>query len=195
MEIAQYVLKLNRKMRKISIGLRFSLTVGTILFLDFSKNTPLSISPTSINKVLENVLKLSEYTISKKDIRLVKEFSANMPDLMADSNKLEQVFLNLIINAVQAMSITDSDRFRVLTIRTWRDAGICYISVTDTGSGIPDNIITRIFDPFFTTKGIGEGTGLGLTVSKAIVEQHNGRIEVETSDAGTTFIVEIPINT
>lgn len=159
--------------------------------LDFSKNTPLSISPISVNKVIENVLKLLEYTISKKDIRLVKEFSDNIPDLMADSNKLEQVFLNLIINAIQAMS-TDSDHPCILTIKTWHDASICYISVKDTARGIPYNIITRIFDPFFTTKGIGEGTGLGLTVSKVIVEQHKGEIRVDTSHKGTTFTVILP---
>lgn len=70
---------------------------------------------------------------------------------------------------------------------------ICCISFTDTGPGIPENILPKIFDPFFTTKPVGQGTGLGLSVSKSIVEQHNGRITVETSRNGTTFIVELPL--
>lgn len=156
--------------------------------LDFSKNTPLSVAPASINTLVENVLNLSGYTISQKGIEVVKELSGNMPRIVADANKLEQVFLNLLINAVQAM-----DGSGELRIRTWPDKGMCKVSVSDTGKGIPCDIITRIFDPFFTTKEVGEGTGLGLTVSKAIIEQHKGSIDVETSDRGTTFTVTIPV--
>lgn len=158
--------------------------------LDFAKDSSLDIAPSSINNIIEDTLKLSEYIIVRKDIKLIKELSHNMPDLMVDSNKLEQVFLNLIINAIQAM-----DGGGVLTIRTWSDGDACNVSVTDTGKGIPDEIISRIFDPFFTTKGVGEGTGLGLTVSKAIVEQHKGKLEVKTSEKGSVFIVKLPITT
>ncbi|MBM4141051.1 MAG: DUF3365 domain-containing protein [Nitrospira sp.] len=158
--------------------------------LDFAKDSSLDIAPSSINNIIEDTLKLSEYIIVRKDIKLIKELSNNMPDLMVDSNKLEQVFLNLIINAIHAM-----DGGGVLTIRTWYDGDACNVSVTDTGKGIPNEVISRIFDPFFTTKGVGEGTGLGLTVSKAIVEQHKGKIEVKTSEKGSVFIVRIPITT
>ncbi|NOY65464.1 MAG: DUF3365 domain-containing protein [Nitrospirae bacterium] len=155
--------------------------------LEFSRNSPLSITACSINNIVENVLKITEYTISKKGIRLVKELSSNMPGVQVDSNKMEQVLLNIIMNAVQAM-----DKGGTLTIRTWLERNVCNISVSDTGSGIPDSVLPRIFDPFFTTKDVGKGTGLGLTVSKAIVEQHGGTIEVETSSSGTTFTVKIP---
>jgi signal transduction histidine kinase len=158
--------------------------------LDFAKDSYLDIAPSSINNIIENTLKLSEYIIVRKDIKLIKELSHNMPDLMVDSNKLEQVFLNLIINAIQSM-----DGGGVLTIRTWSDGDACYISVADTGKGISNEIISKIFDPFFTTKGVGEGTGLGLTVSKAIVEQHKGKLEVETSEKGSIFIIKLPITT
>jgi signal transduction histidine kinase len=158
--------------------------------LDFSKDSPLNIAPSSINNIIEETLKLSEYIIVRKDIELIKELSPDMPDLMVDSNKLEQVFLNLIINAVQSM-----DGGGVLTIRTWSDGSACNVSVIDTGKGIPSEVISRIFDPFFSTKGVGEGTGLGLTVSKAIVEQHKGKIEVSTSEKGSIFTVRIPITT
>jgi signal transduction histidine kinase len=168
--------------------------------LDFSKNSQLNIAPHSINKIIEDTLSLTEYTISKNNIKLVKMLSPDIPDLMVDSNKLEQVFLNLIINAVQAMS-PDSETEILqcknghcsLTIKTWLDDHTCYISFSDTGKGIPLEVLPKIFDPFFTTKGVGEGTGLGLTVSKSIIEQHKGEITVYTSDKGTIFTIKLPV--
>lgn len=80
-----------------------------------------------------------------------------------------------------------------LSIKTLIENGRCCISITDTGPGIPQDILPRIFDPFFTTKPVGEGTGLGLSVSKSIVEQHKGEIKVITSEKGTTFTVELPV--
>ncbi|MEW6409798.1 MAG: DUF3365 domain-containing protein [Nitrospirota bacterium] len=159
------------------------------LLLDFSKSAPLKLSPCSINKIIENVLRLSEYLITKKEITLIKNLSKDIPELMIDSNKMEQVFLNLIINAIQAMDGSP----RVLTIESTVNGGYCWVSVADTGRGIPEEEIPYIFDPFFTTKDVGEGTGLGLTVSRAIVEQHKGEIAVETSEKGTRFTVKLPI--
>lgn len=157
--------------------------------LDFSKQTELVISTASVNRLVENVLKLTEYLISKKGIKVIKKLSPDIPELMVDSNKIEQVFLNIVLNAIQAM---DGDK-KILTIETFVKDEKCYISFTDTGPGIPDEIFPKIFDPFFTTKPVGQGTGLGLSVSKSIVEQHNGKILVETSSNGTTFTVELPI--
>ncbi len=156
--------------------------------LDFSKNSSLSISRVSLNTIVGNVLKLAEYTISKKGITRVEHLAGDIPPVMVDPGKLEQVFLNLIINAVQAM-----DNGGVLTIRTESDGATCRVSVADTGKGIPRDILARIFDPFFTTKDPGEGTGLGLSVSKAIIEQHKGEIKVETSEEGTVFTVYLPL--
>ncbi len=157
--------------------------------LDFSKQTELVISPVDINTLIENVLKLTDYLISKKDIKVVKNFSYNLPRIMVDPNKIEQVFLNIVLNAIQAMD----GKGGILKIDTYIKDTKCYISFTDSGPGIPESILKRIFDPFFTTKPVGQGTGLGLSVSKSIIEQHNGRIFVETSSKGTTFIVELPI--
>lgn len=156
--------------------------------LDFSKNTPLSLALSSVNKIIDNVLNLSEYTISKKGIAIKKDLANNLPDLMIDSNKLEQVFLNLFINAAQAMDVGG-----ILLIRTRTDGRFCNISVSDTGKGIPEELLTKIFDPFFSTKEVGEGTGLGLTVSKAIIEQHKGELTVDSSEKGSTFTVRIPL--
>jgi signal transduction histidine kinase len=155
--------------------------------LDFSKNSSLSVAPASLNLIVEDVLNLAEFTVSRKGIGLVKDLSPDMPALAVDANKLEQVFLNLIMNAVQAMGAGG-----VLTIRTRCGSGACFLSVSDTGTGIAADAAPRIFDPFFSTKGVGEGTGLGLTVSKAIVEQHGGAIAFETSEKGTTFTVTLP---
>lgn len=156
--------------------------------LDFSKNTPLSLEKSSINKIIDNVLILSEYTISKKGIKILKNLGKDIPEILLDSNKLEQVFLNLFINAAQAM-----DENGTLSIKTYLDDNFCYASVSDTGRGIPGDILQKIFVPFFTTKASGEGTGLGLTVSKAIIEQHKGELLVETSEKGSTFIVKLPL--
>ncbi|MFO0751955.1 MAG: DUF3365 domain-containing protein [Thermodesulfovibrionales bacterium] len=156
--------------------------------LHFSKNTPLSLAPASLTTVVENVLHLAGYTLGKRGISLVKELSPSMPVMQVDANKLEQVFLNLIMNAAQAM-----EGGGVLTIRTWCEGAWGSVSVSDTGKGIPPEVLPKIFSPFFTTKGVGEGTGLGLTVSRAIVEQHKGAIRVETSEKGTTFTVQVPM--
>ncbi len=156
--------------------------------LDFSKNTPLSLSKSSINKIIDNVLIISEYTISRKGITIVRNFKDDLPDIFVDRNKLEQVFLNLFLNAAQSM-----DEKGILTIKSWNDDYYCYISVSDTGKGIPENIQSKIFDPFFTTKSVGEGTGLGLTVSKAIIEHHEGELLVETSEKGSKFTIKLPL--
>lgn len=156
--------------------------------LDFSKNTPLSLTKSSINKIIENTLIISEYTISRKGVSIIRDLEPNIPEIYVDRNKLEQVFLNLLLNAAQAIDEKGS-----ITIKSWNDDKFCYISVTDTGKGIPSTISNKIFDPFFTTKPMGQGTGLGLTVSKAIVEQHNGEIFFTTAENGTTFIVRLPL--
>jgi signal transduction histidine kinase len=103
---------------------------------------------------------------------------------------IEQVLMNLILNAVQAMK-----NGGVLTIRTSVAEGICRVEVRDTGAGIPPAVLPRVFDPFFTTKGEGEGTGLGLSVNLGIVERHGGRILVESEvGKGTTFTLCLPVS-
>jgi len=156
--------------------------------LDFAKNTSLTVTRLPVNSVVKRVLKLAEYTVVKQGIRIVQKLSQSDPEVVADSGKLEQVFLNLIINAVQAMNGAG-----VLTVETVQSDSECLVSISDTGPGIPRDILPCIFDPFFTTKGPREGTGLGLSVSKAIVEQHKGEITVATSQKGTTLIVRLPV--
>lgn len=156
--------------------------------LDFAKNSSLIMTRLPVNSVVKSVLTLVEYTVAKQGCRLVEKLAQSEPEVVADSGKLEQVFLNLIINAVQAMNGAG-----VLMVETAQSGSECLVSISDTGPGIPHDILPRIFDPFFTTKGPREGTGLGLSVSKAIVEQHKGEITVETSQEGTTFTVRLPV--
>lgn len=156
--------------------------------LDFSKKTSLSISPVSVNKLIDNVLQLIEYSANKKGIEIIKNNSDRIPDVMVDRNKIEQVFLNIILNAIQAMNGPGK-----LIIKTSLNNGHCIISFMDTGPGIPHDVMPYIFDPFFTTKPVGEGTGLGLSVSKSIIEQHGGRITVESTEGMTEFKIELPV--
>ena len=157
--------------------------------LDFSKKTSLSVSPMSISNLIDGVLKLTEYLISEKKIKVVKNFSTDIPQVILDQNKMEQVFLNVILNAIQAMDEKSGE----LTIETVSNNGFCDLSFADTGPGIPAKVLPHIFDPFFTTKPVGERRGLGLSVSKSIVEQHNGKIIFETSEKGTRFTVKLPL--
>ncbi len=158
--------------------------------LDFSKQSSLSVMLVSINNLIDYVLHLIDYQITKKNIMVIKNFSPDIPDIVVDPNKIEQVFLNIMLNAVQAI---DEDKNGVLAVTTSCSNGFCEAFFKDTGSGICDEVLPRIFDPFFTTKPVGEGTGLGLSVSKSIIEQHGGRIDVETSDSGTVFIIRLPL--
>lgn len=157
--------------------------------LDFSKQTELYVSSASVNEMIEDVLKLMEYLISKRKIQIIKDLAQDIPVLMVDKNKMEQVFINIILNAIQAMNGKEG----TLLIKAYAEDNKCILSFTDSGEGIPTDILPRIFDPFFTTKPVGEGTGLGLSVSKSIIEQHGGTIYVETSERGSTFTVELPL--
>lgn len=149
-----------------------------------------------LNQELENLLKLVQNTLMVKKVELETHFTPNLPKVKGDAGELQQVFMNLITNAIAAMP--EGGR---LTIRTrLHPNGRVEAVVADTGTGIPREYVDRIFDPFFTTKQQGEGTGLGLSVAHAIVEKYGGTIRFETKTAqdpgggptGTTFYVTLP---
>lgn len=157
--------------------------------LDFSRMAVTKKKPVDVNKLINKLMVLLGYSASKKNIRIVNDLSDDIPEILMDENKMTQVFLNIMLNALQAM-----DGGGVLTIKTAKDDRFCVVSISDIGYGIPPEILPNIFDPFFTTKGVGEGTGLGLSVSKGIVEQHGGIIEVLSEvGVGTTFRVKLPL--
>ncbi|MBI5212883.1 MAG: HAMP domain-containing protein [Nitrospirae bacterium] len=157
--------------------------------LDFSRMSVTEKAPVDINNFITRLLILFNYPASKKEINVVNDLSDDIPEILIDENKMAQVFMNILINALQA-----TDMGGTLTIRTRSDNGFCIVSIGDTGAGITPDVLPNIFDPFFTTKGVGEGTGLGLSVSKGIVEQHGGMIEVDSRvGVGTTFTIKLPI--
>ena len=158
--------------------------------LDFSQQHEPEFALTDINHVVDRVLVLTTHLLAPNHIMLETGFGQGLPNVMVDRHMMEQVLMNLVLNAVQAMK--DGG---VLTIRTSVAEGICLIEVRDTGSGIPPAILPRIFDPFFTTKSEGEGTGLGLSVSLGIVERHGGKILVDSEvGRGTTFTLCLPVS-
>src|SRR6266705_5177632 len=148
---------------------------------------------TAINQVLDDTLELRAYELRVRGIDVRREYDESLPDTMADAHQLQQVFLNLITNAEQAMEQRDGHHHR-LTVSTRRNADAIRIEVEDTGAGIPANLLERIFNPFFTTKPTGSGTGLGLSISLGIVREHGGRIWAENApQGGARFVIELPL--
>lgn len=156
--------------------------------LSFSRAGETHLRPTGLNEVLQDVLLLVRYELIKKNIQLVEEFN-DLPVIMADGNKLKQVFINLIMNASQAMGSEG-----ILKIKTLRSAsGAVQVVISDNGPGIPEAIQKQIFEPFFTTKQEGEGTGLGLYLSRNIIAEHDADFELESAPGeGATFRITFP---
>ncbi|TDW99372.1 ATP-binding protein [Dinghuibacter silviterrae] len=138
-----------------------------------------------------NTVKMLGYKFKKGNITLVKEFDKTLPPVKAMIGELNQVWTNLIDNALDAMEPNGKG---TLTIRTERDREFVQVSIIDDGPGIPEEIRSRIFDPFFTTKELGKGTGMGLETVQRIVNQHRGSIKVQLAQGHTAFIVCFPIN-
>jgi len=152
--------------------------------LGFSRLGKPAVSPARIEKVIEAAL--SHLTIPES-IKVAYELDADLPEVEMDTDQLRQVFLNMIINAVQAMPGGGK-----LTIGSRRKDKFIEVEIGDTGCGIPRETIGKIFDPLYTTK--PKGIGLGLAVCKAIVDRHEGRIEVESEvGKGTTFTIKLPL--
>ncbi len=151
-----------------------------------------------VNESIMSILSVVNHTLEMNNIQLECKLSEELPLVRGDSRRIQQVLLNLINNAIHAMRNRDKKILKISTKQV-KD-GFVEIAVLDTGCGIPKNILPRIFDPFFTTKNVGEGTGLGLSVSYGIVRQYGGFIECEsvTEDenpdtAGTTFRIYLPL--
>lgn len=157
--------------------------------LDFARQTKPQRLPTDVNHVLKQTLDLIRQYIEKSGVIITEDYAPDVGLLTLDSGQIKQVFLNLITNAAQAMP-----KGGTLSLRTACLGDEVAISVSDTGQGIPPEIQDRIFEPFFTTKAVGEGTGLGLSVSFGIVQEHGGRISVESRvEQGSTFTVWLPV--
>jgi signal transduction histidine kinase len=142
---------------------------------------------TDINRDIDNTLTLLEYKLKEKNIKIIKLFKENLPGVPVYIGELNQVWINIIDNAIYALPEGGE-----LTIETTKDAQFSIVKIIDNGPGIHKNIVNRIFDPFFTTKKVGEGIGIGLDLVKRIIDHHNGEIKVNSKPGRTEFTVCIP---
>jgi signal transduction histidine kinase len=160
--------------------------------LDFSRDKAPSMMPLNVKSIIAKTEKLIANELRIKAIWLEDYTQTNLPPVMGDMQKLQQVFLNLFVNSIHAMS--DSEGGLIYIDAKEEPAGYIRINISDTGSGIAAENIERIFDPFYTTKEVGKGTGLGLSIVYGIVKKHGGYLEVKSKmNAGTTFSVFLPM--
>ncbi len=160
--------------------------------LDLSRKSPSEKKPTEVQKVIDQVLSYVEYRLRSLEIKVIRDYESQLPQISVDPGKIEQVFLNLIINACHAMPEGGTLQIKVSLVKS-NERDIVRLQLTDTGNGISKENMQKIFDPFFSTRNESGGTGLGLFVSRRIVESYQGIIEVESEENnGTTFTVEFP---
>jgi two-component system NtrC family sensor kinase len=158
--------------------------------LDFSRESIPQKKPASINEIMDATLTLVVHQSCFHDITLEKEYAPDLPEIMLDPHQIEQVFINMLINACHAIGGPGTIR-----IKTGIDqpSEFAFVAISDSGCGIPEENLSKIFDPFFSTKE-NKGTGLGLSVSYGIIEGHGGRIDVQsTVGVGTTFTIWLPV--
>ena len=160
--------------------------------LEFGRQTDSRFEPVDINKAILDGLFFLEKQVLFHDIKIIKRLDQTLSLIEGDANQIKQVFMNMMVNAAEAMS-EEGGAFTITTGST-SDRSSIFISFQDEGTGIPAEIQSKIFDPFFTTKGVGKGTGLGLSTSYGIIQSHHGNIDVtSTPGKGTTFTIYLPI--
>jgi PAS domain S-box-containing protein len=156
--------------------------------LSFARRKPPQPGPLALKEVIENSLEMFRERLSNHQVHVYTQMDPDCPNAQADSDQMNQVLINLVMNAVHAMPEGGSLRIELV-----QEQEMVKLTVSDTGHGIPKEVINKVFDPFFTTKEFGKGTGLGLTVVKGIIEEHHGTIAVESQEGkGTTFTILLP---
>jgi len=162
--------------------------------LTFARKRQTTRAMVDLNQVVRETLALRAYEQKVSNIQVVEALAHGLPEVFADGHQIKQVLLNLLINAEQAC--IGANGRGTIVVRTSHDAdrGSAVLEVNDDGPGIAEERQSRVFDPFFTTKEVGQGTGLGLTVAYAIVNEHSGRIWLKSSPSGTSFFVELPVS-
>nr|HMS41325.1 ATP-binding protein [Pyrinomonadaceae bacterium] len=148
----------------------------------------LSVQLNDLNKIVESVAALVENQEKSQSVKIKKDLQKNLPEVLIDSEQIKQVFLNLAINSLQAMP--DGGQ---IAFRTSENGRYCMVEVKDSGAGIDPKFIPKIFDPFFTTK--EKGVGLGLSIARKIVNQHEGTLSIANDSGKTVFSLHLPKNT
>ncbi|MGH7531155.1 MAG: ATP-binding protein, partial [Gemmatimonadales bacterium] len=163
--------------------------------LTFARQEPSEQAAVNVNDVVKRTLQLMAHELKLRDINVSRELASGVPDVLGDRHGLQQVVLNLVTNAAQAVADNPPGRPRRITVATWFD-GQVHLRVGDSGPGIPEEVAQSVFTPFFTTKEPGKGTGLGLSITYSIVERHGGHIVLERpageAAGGAAFRVDLP---
>ena len=165
---------------------RISELVGAVK--EYSYMDQAKVQELDVHKGLDNTLLILKYKLKKKNISVTRDYAESLPHIKAYGSELNQVWTNLIVNAVDAMNEGGT-----LKVRTKREPTDIMIEIRDNGAGIPPAVRTRIFEPFFTTKPVGEGTGLGLDTVARIVRKHRGNVRFESKPGDTCFQVRLPV--
>ncbi|MCG6879952.1 MAG: PAS domain S-box protein [Deltaproteobacteria bacterium] len=168
---------------------------------EFGRKSDVVKEEVQLNDALKRALEIFRQQLKLREIKVVLDLQPQLPSVMADSNRLEQVFINLLINARDAIeakwwgNVDPKDKAKEITLKTRKKNGKAIVEIADTGTGIPKAIIDKIFEPFFTTKQVGKGTGLGLSISYGIVRDYDGTISVKSEeDKGSTFTIQFPLS-
>jgi signal transduction histidine kinase len=162
--------------------------------LDFARESASTIQTLDLEKLLKDTIQLAQNQVRMSGITIELQVTESLPSIHGDGQKLQQVFLNLILNAVDASA--KGGKIQVVAMPYDKASDHVAVNVVDYGHGIPRHVLPAIFDPFFTTKAKGRGTGLGLSVSQGIVAKHGGQILVRSEEgSGSVFTVVLPVTT
>jgi C4-dicarboxylate-specific signal transduction histidine kinase len=160
----------------------------------FARQTPFQSGALDPLLPLREALALLSHPLQTDGIEVMREVDDELPAIVADSDRLQQVLINLLWNARDAVMERHADAPALIRVEVRRDGRSVLYAIEDSGPGVAEELRSRIFDPFFTTKVVGKGTGLGLSVSHGIVEQHGGRLRYEPAqNGGARFVFDIPI--
>ena len=162
--------------------------------LSFARKQKPERTLSDINEILEKTVELRSYELQVNNIEITRELDRHLPKTIADAHQLQQVFLNILTNAEQAMLEAHGKGHLTIRTRSNPENARIVVEVSDDGPGIPENHLSRIFDPFFTTKEVGKGTGLGLSLSYGMIKEHGGNIYARSKPTeGATFVIELPV--
>jgi PAS domain S-box-containing protein len=161
--------------------------------LSFTRQTPIQAENVEIIPLIEETLSFVEYQIKSKHIKIVRQYAQDLPNVTVDANQIKQVFVNLLLNSFDAMQNGGTITISAEAIRGVKNKPFLQVIIADTGCGIPENKLEKVFDPFYTTKDTPGNAGLGLSVTKGIIDKHHGRIRIESETGkGTRVIIGLP---